>query len=277
MKITDINGKVSLANGVEMPYFGLGVYLTKEGREVEDSVKWALETGYIHIDTAAVYGNEKGVGNALKASGIPRNQIFITTKTWNDNQRQNTVMQGFEESLEKLQTDYVDLLLIHWPVKGKFIETWKIYEEIYRSGRARAIGVSNFLRHHLEELLPEAETVPMIDQVECHPYLIQQDLQDFCKSNKIRYEAWSPLMRGEITKVPLMNELAKKYGKTEAQIVLRWDLQKDLITIPKSIHKERIEQNARIFDFELSEDDLRRIDSLDKDKRFGTHPDGFTF
>jgi len=186
-------------------------------------------------------------------------------------------MKGFEESLEKLQTDYVDLLLIHWPVKGKFIETWKIIEEIYLSGRTRAIGVSNFLKHHLEELLPEAKIVPMVNQVECHPYLVQQDLQDFCRLHNIWYEAWSPMMRGEITKVPLMNQLAKKYGKTEAQIVLRWDLQKGIITIPKSVHKERIEENAKIFDFELSADDIQKIDSLDRDKRFGAHPDTFNF
>jgi diketogulonate reductase-like aldo/keto reductase len=277
MNITDIKGKVKLANGIEMPYFGLGVFLTKEGPEVENSVKWALESGYIHIDTAAAYGNERGVSKAVKASGIPREEIFITTKVWNDNQRQNTVMQGFEQSLENLQTDYVDLLLIHWPVKGKFIQTWKTFEEIYRSGRARAIGVSNFLKHHLEELLPAAEITPMVNQVESHPYLVQQDLQDFCRSNQIQYEAWSPLIRGEITNVPLMKELTKKYGKTEAQIVLRWDLQKDIITIPKSIHKERIEENANIFDFELEAEDIKKIDSLDQEKHFGAHPDTFTF
>ena len=213
MKITDLKGKINLSNGVEMPYFGLGVFLTKEGPEVENSVKWALETGYIHVDTAAIYGNEKGVGNAVKASGIPREEIFITTKGWNENQRQNTVLQGFEESLERLQMEYVDLLLIHWPVKGKFVETWKVFEDIYHSGRARAIGVSNFLRHHLEDLLPHAQVIPMVNQVECHPYLQQPDLQEFCRKHNIWYEAWSPLMRGEITKVPVMNELAKKYGK----------------------------------------------------------------
>jgi len=210
MKITDINGTVTLANGVDMPYFGLGVFLTKEGKEVENSVKWALEYGYRHIDTAAIYRNEKGVGNAVKASGIPREEIFITTKSWNENQRRDTVMEGFEESLERLQTDYVDLLLIHWPVKGKFTRTWKVFEEIYRSGRARSIGISNFLVHHIEELLTEAEIMPMVNQVECHPYLVLQDLQDFCKSKNIWYEARNPLMQGAITKVPLMNELAKK-------------------------------------------------------------------
>ena len=277
MKITDINGTVTLANGVEMPYFGLGVFLTKEGSEVENSVKWALEYGYRHIDTAAIYGNEKGVGNAVKASGIPREEIFITTKSWNENQRRDTVMEGFEESLEHLQTDYVDLLLIHWPVKGKFTQTWKVLEEIYRSGRARAIGISNFLVHHIEELFSVAEITPMVNQVECHPYLVLQDLQDYCKSKNIWYEAWSPLMQGAITTVPLMNELAKKYGKTEAQVVLRWNLQKDIITIPKSIRKERIKENSEIFDFELSADDMKTIDSLDRNKHFGSHPDTFNF
>jgi diketogulonate reductase-like aldo/keto reductase len=277
MKITDLQGTVTLANGVEMPYFGLGVFLTKEGKEVENSVAWALEAGYRHIDTAAIYGNERGVGNAIKASGIPRKDIFITTKAWNGNMRSGTVMQGFEESLEKLQTDYVDLYLIHWPVKGKFKETWKLLEGIYRSGRARSIGVSNFLIHHLEDLFTESEITPMVNQVECHPYLLLQDLQDYCKAKKIYYEAWSPLMQGAIGEVPLLKELSKKYGKTPAQIALRWNLQKDIITIPKSVRKERIHENADIFDFEISAEDMKRIDSLDRDKHFGAHPDTFNF
>jgi methylglyoxal/glyoxal reductase len=277
MKITDLKGTVTLANGIEMPYFGLGVFLAKEGKEVENSVLWALETGYRHIDTAAIYGNERGVGNAIKASGIPRKDIFITTKAWNGNMRSNKVMQGFEESLERLQTDYVDLYLIHWPVRDKFKDTWKIFETIYNSGRARAIGVSNFLIHHLEDLFTVAEINPMVNQVECHPYLVLQDLQDFCKSRKIFYEAWSPLMQGAIIDVPLLKELSKKYNKTPAQIALRWNLQKDIITIPKSKRKERIQENADIFDFQLSSEDLSKIDSLDRNKRFGAHPDTFTF
>lgn len=277
MNITDLKGIVTLANGVEMPYFGLGVFLTKEGKEVENSVTWALESGYRHIDTAAIYGNERGVGNAVKASGIPRKDIFITTKAWNGNMRNNSVMQGFEESLERLQTEYVDLLLIHWPVKGKFKETWKVFEEIYHSGRARAIGVSNFLIHHLEDLFTVTEIMPMVNQVECHPYLLLQDLQDFCKARNIYYEAWSPLMQGAITEVPLLKELSKKYGKTPAQIALRWNLQKDIITIPKSIRKERIQENADIFDFKLSAEDIRLIDGLDQNKHFGAHPDTFNF
>jgi methylglyoxal/glyoxal reductase len=277
MKITDLKGTVTLANGVEMPYFGLGVFLTNEGKEVENSVKWALENGYRHIDTAAIYGNERGVGNAVKASGIPRKDIFITTKAWNGNMRSNTVMQGFEESLERLQTDYVDLLLIHWPVKGKFKDTWKVFEEIYHSGRARAIGVSNFLIHHLEDLFTITEVMPMVNQVECHPYLVLQELQDFCRSRNIYYEAWSPLMQGAITEVPLLIELSKKYKKSPAQIALRWNLQKDIITIPKSIRLERIKENADIFDFELSSEDVGLIDGLDRNKHFGAHPDTFNF
>jgi len=277
MKITDLRGTVKLVNGVEMPYFGLGVFKTKEGSEVENSVKWALESGYRHIDTAAIYKNEKGVGNALKASGIPRNELFITTKAWNDNQRNNTVMEGFEESLELLQTDYIDLYLIHWPVIGKYNATWKVMEKIYRSGRAKAIGVSNFLQHHLEDLFKIAEIKPMVNQVECHPYLVQQTLINFCQANNIVYEAWSPIMRGAVNDIPLFKELSEKYKKAPVQIVLRWDLQKGIVTIPKSVHLDRIKSNAEIFDFELSEEDINRIDQLDKNERFGSHPDTFTF
>lgn len=277
MIITDLNGTVKLANGVTMPYFGLGVFKTNDGPEVENSVKWALETGYRHIDTAAIYKNEGGVGNAIKASGIPRNELFITTKAWNDNQRNGKVMEGFEESLELLQTDYVDLYLIHWPVKEKYTATWKVVEEIYKSGRARAIGVSNFLQHHLAEIFKIADIMPMVNQVECHPYLVQQPLIDFCQAHNIVYEAWSPIMRGAVNDIPLFIELSEKYKKSPVQLVLRWDLQKGIITIPKSVHQERIKHNADIFDFELSAEDIRRIDLLDRNKRFGSHPDSFTF
>ena len=277
MIISDLKGTVQLSNGVEMPYFGLGVFKTQDGTEVENSVKWALEAGYRHIDTASIYQNERGVGNAILASGIPRNEIFITTKIWNDRQRNESVMSGFEESLELLQTDFVDLYLVHWPVKGKIASTWKVLEEIYRSGRARAIGVSNFLQHHLEELFPIAEIMPMVNQVECHPYLVQQSLIDFCKSNRIVYEAWSPIMRGKVNEIPLFRELSDKYHKSPVQIVLRWDLQKGIVTIPKSVQQDRIKHNADIFDFEITSQDVARIDSLDKDHHFGAHPDTFDF
>lgn len=277
MIISDIKGTVQLANGVAMPYFGLGVFKTQDGVEVEHAVEWALEAGYRHIDTAAIYKNEKGVGNAVKASGIAREDLFITTKVWNDNQRNRTVMEGFEESLELLQTNYVDLYLIHWPVKGEYTRTWKVLEEIYRTGRVRAIGVSNFLQHHLEELFQIADIMPMVNQVECHPYLVQQPLIDFCQSRNIVYEAWSPIMRGAVNEIPLFIELSNKYKRSPVQIVLRWDLQKGIVTIPKSIHRDRIQGNAGIFDFELSAEDLQRIDALDKNERFGSHPDTFTF
>jgi methylglyoxal/glyoxal reductase len=277
MIISDLKGTVQLSNGVEMPYLGLGVFKTHDGEEVENSVNWALELGYRHIDTASIYQNERGVGNAIIASGIPREEIFITTKIWNDKQRNETVMSGFEESLELLQTDYVDLYLVHWPVKEKIGSSWKVLEEIYRSGRARAIGVSNFLQHHLEQLLPLAEIIPMVNQVECHPYLVQQSLIDFCKSNSIIYEAWSPIMRGKVNEIPLFNELSDKYHKSPVQIVLRWDLQKGIVTIPKSVHKDRIKHNADIFDFEITSEDMARIDNLDKDHHFGAHPDTFDF
>lgn len=277
MIINDLKGTVKLANGVGMPYFGLGVFKTNEGTEVENSVKWALESGYRHIDTAAIYENERGVGNAIKASGIPRNELFITTKLWNENQRTNTVLEGFEESLKLLQTDYVDLYLIHWPVKEKYTTTWKVMEKIYNSGRVRAIGVSNFLQHHLEDIFEIAEIMPMVNQVECHPYLVQQPLIDFCQSHNIVYEAWRPIMQGMVNEIPLFIELSEKYKKSPVHIVLRWDLQKGIVTIPKSVHKDRIESNADIFDFELTAEDIRRIDALDKNERFGAHPDTFTF
>lgn len=277
MEITDLNGRVKLSNGVKIPYLGLGAFKTLEGVEIYNSVRWALDTGYRHIDTASIYGNEKGIGKAIKASGIPRDQIFITSKAWNENQRSNTVMQGFEKSLEDLDTDYVDLYLIHWPVKEKIKSTWKIMEEIYHSGRAKAIGVSNFLEHHLNEIFEIAEISPMVNQVECHPYLTQQPLYEFCKMHQIIMEAWSPIMRGQVNQLPLLNELAEKYHKTPVQIVLRWDLQRGIVTIPKSVHKDRIISNTQLFDFELSPDDISRINSLDQDKRYGSHPDTFTF
>ncbi len=277
MQITDINGRVRLNNGIEIPYLGLGVYGASEGREVQNTVTWALEAGYRHIDTASFYGNEKGVGTAVKNSGIPREEIFVTTKIWNDDQRTGNVTKAFEESLRKLQTEYIDLYLVHWPVKEKYIDTWKILEEIYRSGKIKAIGVSNFLKHHLEDLLENATIVPAVNQMECHPYLVQQDLQDYCKEKGISYEAWSPIMRGRVKEIPLLIDLAKKYGKNPFQITLRWELQKGIVTIPKSGKKERIIDNSNLFDFEIEDSDMQKIDALDRNERIDAHPDTFTF
>ncbi len=275
--ITDIKGGFSLHNGVKMPYFGLGVYLSKEGDEVINSVKWALQSGYRHIDTAAIYNNEEGVGEGIKTSGVPREEVFLVSKVWNGEQGYESTLKAFEKSLEKLDTEYLDLYLIHWPVRGKYKETWKALEELYRQKRVRAIGVSNFLQHHLEDLMANASIVPMVNQMEFHPYLVQQQLLDFCRVNRIQYEAWSPLMQGHIFEMEVFKEMAAKYEKTIAQLVLRWDLQKGVVTIPKSSKKQRIIDNAAIFDFAISEKDMAVLDSLDKGKRFGPDPDNFDF
>ena len=277
MKITSITDYTTLNNGIQMPWLGFGVFKVQDGQEVEQSVKWALEAGYRSVDTAAIYGNERGVGKAIRESGVPREDIFLTTKLWNEELRQSRTSAAFNESLERLGMEYVDLCLIHWPVKGYYKDAWKTLEEIYESGRARAIGVSNFLVHHLEDLLADNHIVPAANQVEFHPYLVQPDLLNFCKEQNIQLEAWSPLMRGEIFTVPEITQLAEKYQKTPAQIVLRWDLQHGVITIPKSIHKNRIIANAQIFDFELSADDMALLDQLDRGHRVGPDPDNFNF
>ncbi|KPC74675.1 glyoxal reductase [Thermoactinomyces vulgaris] len=266
-----------LHNGVKMPWFGLGVWKAKEGEEVENAVKSAIAAGYRSIDTAAVYQNEAGVGAAIKAAGVPREELFITTKVWNADQGYESTLQAFEESRTKLGLEYVDLYLIHWPVKGKYKETWKALERLYKDGKVRAIGVSNFQVHHLEDLMADCEVKPMVNQVEFHPYLVQTELRAFCKQAGIQLEAWSPLMQGEVFRVPLLQELAEKYGKTPAQIVLRWDLQHGVVTIPKSVNPDRIKANADVFDFELSAEDMARIDALDKHHRFGPDPDNFDF
>ncbi len=277
MRITSIADCATLNNGVKMPWLGLGVFLVNEGQEVENAVRWALEAGYRSIDTAAIYGNERGVGNALRASGIPRDEVFLTTKVWNDDLRAGRTTQAFQESLDRLGVDYVDLYLIHWPVKGRYIEAWEALEDIYRSGRARAIGVSNFLVHHLRDLLAHAAVVPAVDQVEFHPCLLQPDLLRFCKEHGIQLEAWSPLMHGRVFDLPVVRRLAQKHGKTAAQIVLRWDLQHEVVTIPKSVRKDRIISNAQIFDFELSDEDMVALDTLDEGRRVGSDPDNFAF
>ena len=230
--ISSIKDCTVLNNGLEMPWLGFGVFKMSDGQEVEQAVRYALETGYRSIDTAAVYGNERGVGKAIRESGVPREDIFLTTKVWNDDQRKKRTLAAFEESLERLQTDYVDLYLVHWPVKGCYQETWQVMEEIYQSGRAKAIGVSNFQIHHLEDILRDSQTVPSVNQVEFHPFLVQPELVEFCQSHKIQVEAWSPLMQGRIVTEPAVQKLAEKYAKTPAQVALRWDLQTRWLRFP---------------------------------------------
>ena len=277
MKITDIGGTVELRNGVRMPYFGLGVFLAKEGAEVRQAVRWALEAGYRHIDTAALYGNEKGVGEAIRDSGLPRDKVFVTSKVWNSDQGYDKTLRAFDRSLKLLGFERLDLYLIHWPVKGKYVETWKALEELYHQKVVRAIGVSNFLRHHLEDILSGCRVPPMVDQLEFHPFLVQQDLMDFCAARQIQFESWSPLMRGKVFQIPELHELAREYERNVAQLVLRWNLQKGVVTIPKSIHKERIVSNAEIFDFEIAPADVKAIDLLDRHERIDADPDNFNF
>lgn len=276
-KITDLKGTFELHNGVAMPYFGLGVYQSEDGQEVINAVKWALDAGYRHIDTASIYKNEEGVGQAIMESAVPRDEIFVVSKVWNTDQGYDSTLKSFDDSLKRLNLDYLDLYLIHWPVANMYKETWKALEHLYREKKVRAIGVSNFLQHHLEDLMTEATIVPMVNQMEFHPYLVQQDLIDFCHGHSIQYEAWSPMMQGEIFGMDAFKKLAEKYGKSIAQIVLRWDLQKGVVTIPKSSKKERIIANADIFDFELSAEDVHQLDGMHKGKRFGPDPDNFDF
>lgn len=275
--INSIKDCTTLNNGLEMPWLGFGVFQIEDGQQVEQAVKAALEIGYRSIDTATIYKNESGVGKALRESSIPREDIFLTTKVWNEDQREKRILTAFEESLKRLDTEYVDLYLVHWPVKGCYQETWHEMEKIYQSGRTKAIGVSNFQVHHLEDILSDSQVVPTVNQIEFHPYLVQPKLLKFCQEHKIQVEAWSPLMQGEIITVPTVQELAKKYQKTPAQITLRWNLQHEVVTIPKSERPNRIAENAQIFDFELSQEDMNLLDALDQGKRVGPDPNNFNF
>ncbi|MEC0369049.1 aldo/keto reductase [Paenibacillus chibensis] len=265
-----------LNNGVTMPWLGFGTYQAK-GNEVYEAVKVALAAGYRSIDTAAVYGNEQEVGKAIAESGIARNEIFVTTKVWNDDQGYDSTLRAFEESQKRLGLNVIDLYLIHWPGQDKFKDTWKAMERLYDEGSIRAIGVSNFHVHHLKELMKDSHVVPAVDQVELHPGLIQQELQDFCGAQGIQIEAWSPLMKGKLGDNSTLLGIAQKYGKTPAQIILRWDIQNKIVTIPKSVTPSRIRENADIFDFELSQDELKQIDALNGNKRVGTDPDKLIF
>lgn len=277
MEITDIQGTATLHNGVKMPYLGLGVWKASNGDEVVNAVKWALEAGYRHIDTAMIYRNEEGVGKGIRESGVPREEVFVTSKVWNSDQGYDTTLSAFDASMERLGLETLDLYLVHWPVKGKYKETWKAMERLYADKRVRAIGVSNFLQYHLEDLLPEVEVVPMVNQLEFHPWLVQPELLAFCQQHQIQYEAWSPLMQGKVFELDTFKELAAKYQRTIAQIVLRWNLQKGVITIPKSSNPQRIVENGQLFDFELSPEDVALIDGLDQGVRVGPDPGNFNF
>ncbi|PEZ24665.1 aldo/keto reductase [Bacillus cereus] len=276
-----LQSTTTLHNGVEMPWFGLGVFKVEDGPELVEAVKSAIKAGYRSIDTAAIYGNEKAVGEGIRAgikeAGISREDLFITSKVWNSDQGYETTLAAYEESLKKLELDYLDLYLVHWPVEGKYKDTWRALETLYKEERVRAIGVSNFQIHHLQDVLADAEMKPMINQVEYHPRLTQKELQAFCKEQGIQMEAWSPLMQGQLLDNETLQEIAHKYGKTTAQIILRWDLQNEVVTIPKSTKEHRIIANADVFNFELTKEDMEKIDALNQNHRVGPDPDNFDF
>lgn len=276
-----LQDSTTLHNGVHMPWFGIGVFKVEEGPELVEAIKIAIKHGYRSIDTAAIYENEEGVGEGIRAgiesARLSRDELFITSKVWNADLGYESTLAAFETSLRKLGLDYLDLYLIHWPVEGKYIDAWRALETLYKQGKVRAIGVSNFHIHHLEKLMKEAEIKPMINQVEYHPRLTQKELQAFCKEHHIQLEAWSPLMQGQLLENPVLQEIATKYNKSVAQVILRWDLQNGVVTIPKSTKEHRIIENASIFDFELSEEDMNQIDSLNENHRVGPDPDNFDF
>ncbi|MBS4214599.1 aldo/keto reductase [Neobacillus rhizophilus] len=281
MTAKNLKATTTLKNGVQMPWFGIGVFKVEEGPELVEAVKTAIKHGYRSIDTAAIYGNEEGVGQGiregLKEAGIAREDLFVTSKVWNADLGYDSTIAAYEKSLNKLGLEYLDLFLIHWPVEGKYRESWKALETLYKEGRVRAIGVSNFHVHHLEELMKGAEIIPMVNQVEYHPRLTQKELQAFCVEQGIQLEAWSPLMQGQLLDNYVLKEIADKYKKSVAQVILRWDLQNGVVTIPKSTKEHRIVENASVFDFMLTEEDMKRIDGLNQNHRVGPDPDNFDF
>lgn len=281
MNLHNLQSATVLHNGVRMPWLGLGVFKVEEGAELVEAVQSAVRHGYRSIDTAAIYGNEASVGQgiqaALQETGLSREELFVTSKVWNADLGYESTIAAYEASLAKLQLNYLDLYLIHWPVAGKYKEAWRALEAIYREGRVKAIGVSNFQVHHLEEIMMEAEIKPMVNQVEYHPQLTQAPLLRYCQSHNIQLEAWSPLMQGQLLEQPVLKEIAERHGKSVAQVILRWDLQHGVVTIPKSTKEQRIIENGSVFDFALSAEDMTRIDALNLDLRVGPDPDNFDF
>ncbi|NRG29260.1 aldo/keto reductase [Bacillus circulans] len=269
-----INSTKKLSNGVEIPYLGFGVFLVKDPKECEESVLTAIKNGYRSIDTATRYENEEFVGNAIKAAGVSREELFITTKVWVTDFGYEETKKAFHESLKKLQLDYLDLYLIHWAAPG-FEETWRAMEDLYEEGVVRAIGVCNFQIHHLEKLAETARITPMLNQVETHPLFQQVELRNYLAQHNIAHEAWAPLGQGKngLFDLPALTEIAKKHNKTVAQVILRWHLERDTIIIPKSVHEHRIIENADLFGFALDSEDIKTITSLDTNERSFGNPD----
>ena len=273
----NLKSTITMNNGIKIPRLGFGVYRAAQGDETKNAVLNALEVGYRHIDTASAYGNEESVGEAIKESGLKREEIFLTTKLFNSDMRAHRQMDAFKESLDRLKVDYVDLYLIHWPVPGVYLESWKVLEEIYNKGLAKAIGVSNFLQHHLDDVIAHGSIVPAANQVEFSPLWQDNLLIQYCREKNIAFEAWGPLAAGELIGDRTTGDIGAKYGKTGSQVILRWMLQKNIIVFPKTVHKSRMIENADIFYFELSDEDMAIIDNMNRHRRTGPDPDNFDF
>lgn len=269
------NGTLELANGVKMPQLGLGVYKMTDSGQTVEAITYALETGYRAIDTAAIYENERETGEAIRHSGVSREELFITSKVWNTDQGYDGTLRAFETSLKKLGLEYLDLYLTHWPVSEKYVDTYKAIERLYDEKLIRTTGVSNHHAHHLEKILVKANVAPMVNQIELHPYLTQEPLRAFCEENGIAVTSWSPLARGKLLAEPTLLTIGEQYGKTPAQVIIRWHLQNNLIVIPKSVTPERISENNEVGDFELSSEEMASINALNRDERTGTNPDSY--
>jgi 2,5-diketo-D-gluconate reductase A len=270
---------IRLNNGVEIPQLGFGVYQVPP-EDTADAVATALEIGYRHIDTAEMYGNEKGVGEAVARAGLDRGEVFVTSKLNNGFHRRDDALRAFDQSLADLGFEYLDLFLIHWPLPGidvDYIETWKAMEEIYASGRCRAIGVSNFQAHHLRRLFSQAQVRPAVNQIEVHPYLTQEELRAFDADHEVVTEAWSPIAQGKVLGDPVVQRVAERYSRTPAQVVLRWHVQRGDVVFPKSVSRERMQQNFELFDFELDGDAMGDLTALDRGERTGPDPDTFNY
>lgn len=270
-----------LRNGVEIPCVGFGTYLTPDGDTCVNSVKEALSAGYRHIDTAEFYANEESVGKALAESGIPRDEVFVTTKLWNTNQGYDSALRHFEMSAKKLGLDTVDMYLIHWPMAKDFVadypktllDTWRAFERLYEEGRVRAIGVCNCLKHHLKVIIDNSKVAPMVNQIEFHAGLVQKEAEEFSKQNGVVVEAWAPLCRGRAFGNHVLESIAAKHGKTQAQVLVRWCLDKGVLPLPKSVTPSRIRENIDVFDFALSADEIAAIETIEGVGRIGSNPD----
>jgi len=267
-----LRSTVPISEGVEIPILGLGVYQSRPGQETYDAVRAALEAGYRHVDTARVYGNERDVGRAVRDSGVPRDQVFVTTKLWNADHGFDQALRACDQSLARLGMDRVDLYLVHWPVEGRRAETWRAMERVLADGKARAIGVSNYTIRHLEELHSTAKVPPAVNQVEFHPFLFQRDLLDHCRRRGIRLEAYAPLVKAQRMEHPVLVRVARKHRKTPAQVLIRWCLEHEVVVIPKSVRPERIRENLGVFDFSLDAADLAELDGLDEGYRTSWDP-----